>query len=148
MRSLAIAIVGLVAGMAAHIMWGTRASELTTAAGVPSAVAQASANENDLVQLRAEMRAIAREEIANARLRADQPKPPSPPPTPEQAKAAAAQRALLARAVQAGVWTDQDVVQQRNLLPQIAASERFDALRSVSRAINEGRLKVEARIAF
>jgi hypothetical protein len=74
--------------------------------------------------------------------------PAPPPPTAEQKQAMAAHGEMVQRAIQAGVWTDEDAARHRMLLSQLAPQDRFEALASISRAINSGQVKLQARMPF
>jgi hypothetical protein len=157
MKSVLNVLFGLLVGLASFVLWGKRAPAEDAANASVAATAQAQAvtaanpgTALDLQALRAEMHRVARQEIAeSAGAHADDvSKKPVPEPTPQQTRAAADQSQLLAQAIQAGTWTDQDVARLREILTRMAPDQRFDALRSISQAINRGQLQVDARPPF
>src|SRR5262245_16507893 len=119
MKSALNVIFGLLVGLASFALWGTRSPAEGAASAPPAPLpagkpAANAASALDLPALRAEMHTIARQEIAAAN--AGKPsesgtKSPAPEASPEQKRAAAEQSKLLARAIEVGVWTDQDVIQ-------------------------------------
>lgn len=178
MRSFLIGIGGILIGFALHQTWGTSPApapivmkSVLASPGSPAAEMAArgiplstDTCTTDWERMRAEIRAAVREELkpeaaaaaagvgtattVPASGSAGAAAPVVLPPSDEQRRAFEAHAQLLDAAVKAGAWTDRDVERQRFLMNRIAPAQRGDALTALSRAINDGRLDVEARHPF
>jgi hypothetical protein len=152
MKSFAIAITGFLLGLIAHSLWGTRFPP------APAIISPMPAQTNgagpfDWERMRMELRLALRDEAAQSARRVASEasavnKPPDAPPTAEQKEALMAQGQLLDAAIKAGVWRDEDAMKLRTLMPKMAPADRFGALTGVSKAINQGQLKLEAHVPF
>ena len=145
-RSVAIGVAAFLLGIAAHAVWHDRiaASSASTLATAQPGVEDPARCEFDWQRMRMELRAALEAGVPPG----DGGAPVEPPPTAEQAQAMAAHGEMLERAIRAGVWTDDDATRHRMLLSQLAPRDRFEALASISRAINSGQLKLQARMPF
>lgn len=170
MRSFLTGLAGIVIGFAAHEAWepsyaaapvvltpilrsGALPADAVARGGPPAGAA----HEADWQRLHAETPSASREERQPP---APAPMPPGggaagasaaaepPTVTEQQQHALDAQARLLDQAIEAGVWTDQDVEMMRILLPRISPEQRQDAFTAVSRAINQGQLELEAKHPF
>jgi hypothetical protein len=156
MRPAILAACGVIAGMAAHVVWSERVSPRAASAVAWSTTAALSACKPDAEQMRIEVRCAVREAV-----RGDAPSPlvdalgsgvfVAPPPGEETAdnrQARDEQTALVDGAIHAGRWTDDDVTKFRAILARLSAGDRPTALTEVSQAIDEHRFKVEAAVPF
>jgi hypothetical protein len=151
MKALATGIAGILIGLLARDVWHSYAWSATLGAHGSSA-ARGPEHEPpqcafDWARLRTELRGAALDD--RGRRQATQAvAEPVAAPTAEQTQALAEHAKLLDRAIKAGVWREEDAMLMRMMLSQMAPKDRFGALTAVHRAINEGRLKVEAKIPF
>jgi hypothetical protein len=155
MKSFLLVIVGFLVGVLAHGLWGTRGlSEATPAvAAPPAAQGIGNACAFDWERMKTELRLVLHDDAMQAARRtaaeaAAVSKVSDAPATAEQKEASVAQSRLLEQAIKAGVWRDEDAMKLRTLMPKMAPADRFGALTAVSRAINQGQVKLEAHVPF
>jgi hypothetical protein len=134
MRSLVFAVAGLIVGVGAHAAWSA-ADRQEMRREVQQAVRDG---------LRQEMPSAVRVVMAGGAIIP----PPEVPETEENRQANAAEAALVDAAVRVGRWTDDDVFKLRAILPKMSVAGRPKALAGISKAINDGRFKVEAAVPF
>jgi hypothetical protein len=156
MRLLLLAASGLIAGITGHVVWSEAAS--SRSAVTPSTRA-ADASEHcalDPQRVRAEVRRAVRDVVhpdtAGALAEAMRTgvilEPEATEETDDNKRARAEERALIEAAVNAGRWTDEDVIKLRALLPRLSAVERPKVFAEVSQAIDQRRFKLEASVRF
>ncbi len=94
-----------------------------------------------------ERKAIAVEVARVLRAAPAAPEPERAPPAaaPEAPRARAEANQIVERALSARVWTEQDVVALRLLLPKLAAADQEAVMSALIQAINAGQLQVRFR---
>lgn len=140
MRSLGLALAGVMIGALLHTAWSLRSS--TTAA---------EQREHEWQRVRLEIHQAVRDELNQRAARAPSvvAAPTNPvPETEENKQASAAEALLVGTALKAGRWTEDDVMKLRGILPSMSGSARPKALAGIAKLINEGRLEVEATVPF
>lgn len=162
MRALLFAVAGFVAGVGAHAAWSafghSSPARPPAFAGVGTVVSIPLAGSAAGWQpVRSEVQQAVRDSLREGlpgALRvamaggAIVPAIADTSDTEESKQARAAEVALTDAAIHAGRWTDDDVARLRSILPKMSAADRPKALAGISKAINEGRLKVVASIPF
>lgn len=152
MKTLLTGISGILIGLLARDLWHSYGPSTETFGWHPSAARSTESVPPqcgfDWQRMRAELRGA----LSNDRAARDgaesgaQTEPPAA--TAEQKQALTEQATLLDQAIEIGVWRDEDAVKLRTLLAQMAPQDRFGALTAIHRAINMGRLRVEAQMPF
>jgi hypothetical protein len=168
LRSVVVFVVGALVGFAGHIAWlsahpgaPSARDRLGDEVGVSAAAAQPGCT-TDWESMRAEVKQAVREVLdeeprdgaghsavrAGAAGGGSAAAAPPPAETDDNKAAREAEAALLDAAIRAGRWTNQDVTKLRSLIPRMAPGERSRALAAISKAINDGQLKVDAVMPF
>lgn len=142
MRVLLAAIAGLALGFVL--------SEALPRTPMPRASAPA-ASCPEVPVTRADLDRVRRDVVAAVQTRAPAPAetPPVPPgPSPEAIAAAQRALALVDHAVQAGVWSADDVAEARELMPLLGDEDRRQVMSLLTIAVNEQRLRPTSPILF
>jgi hypothetical protein len=146
MRTALAAVAGLALGFVVADVRATRA-EATPSSTAPTAPALqrcvAALSAADVERLKREIVAAlpARVDSGATTAPAEPLEPPEPPPpTPEALAAGQQATALVDAAVAAGVWSEENAVSLRALMPTLPPTDRDRVLRAITTAVNDQRL--------
>jgi hypothetical protein len=165
LRSVVLFVVGALLGVAGHVAWSSahpgpqqgrfgENADGSSAALQPLCTADWGAMRAEVKQavrdvLQEETASTVRRSAAGAGAAGGGASPaPTPTETDDNKQAREAQAALLAAAIRVGHWTNEDVMKLRGLIPRMAPADRPKALAAVSKAINDGQLKVDGVLPF
>jgi hypothetical protein len=156
MRPWFLGASGLIAGIAAHLVWAEVANSSPALQSITRealTVTQCKPDSEHLhrVVQRAVHEAIrpsAPNALAESLRTGVIVAPASVEETDDNHQARAEQKALVEAAVRAGRWTEDDVLKLRAILPRISETERPRVLVEISQAIDQHRLRVEASVRF